>query len=302
MALAERGGSPDSSPDSERKRILSMAFDMIRILAVIALASGCTTYGPAGFAGGYSEQQINARAWRVSCAGNGYSSLSFTKSCATRRAAELAFMHGFVGFVVADSGDDVSVYTTPSRVECNGNSIGTQRYVSCNEHGGQRVAKPSSDMTIVFMNAEEAPLAVAAGRVVYDVGLTLGRPASIPSPAAAVAPQPAIALCSDRLQDGRYVVVSCWIKSAGKQANTQLIDKELTTAATAALANGKPYLISVGFEPQFLEGETRLVATFELLTLEQAQARANPLLPRDRLPMAAANILQPTPSAEGNPK
>lgn len=90
---------------------------MRAILVLLLAASGCATgYHPDGFSGGYSERQVNERAWEVYFRGNGWTSPGTAREYALRRAAELAIQTGHDGFVIAGEGATSSLYVTETTI------------------------------------------------------------------------------------------------------------------------------------------------------------------------------------------
>jgi hypothetical protein len=118
---------------------------------VVLVVVGCATpYQSLGMRGGYSEIQLNQRAYEVNFAGNGYSSPGYVRTMATRRAAELTLAAGLTHFLVVDDAADVSFATMP--VSCvNG---------TCS--GGQLVSKPGSRIRVVMLTPQQAAQAAMA--------------------------------------------------------------------------------------------------------------------------------------------
>lgn len=72
------------------------------ILAVMLLVSGCTPYGRMGILGGYDEQRINATTYRVTAAGNGYTSQARVLDILRLRCAEVTREAGYDYFEVVE--------------------------------------------------------------------------------------------------------------------------------------------------------------------------------------------------------
>jgi hypothetical protein len=88
------------------------------VITLAALLSACATpYQPQGFAGGYTETQLDRNVFRVTFKGNGYTSRERADEMALLRSAQLALLHGFTHFVIVDgrSSTQYGAFTTPSQ-------------------------------------------------------------------------------------------------------------------------------------------------------------------------------------------
>jgi hypothetical protein len=68
----------------------------------LVLAACSTTYQPTGFRGGFSEIPLSANAYRITAAGNAFTSAEKINQMALVRAAELTLQRGFYSFAVMD--------------------------------------------------------------------------------------------------------------------------------------------------------------------------------------------------------
>lgn len=71
-------------------------------IALVLVTSCTTTYGPAGRMGGYSDFPLGGGRYKVSAAGNGYTSEARVRSIALKRAAELTLEKGKKYFYIID--------------------------------------------------------------------------------------------------------------------------------------------------------------------------------------------------------
>ena len=79
-------------------------------LFFVAACTSPTSYGPNGFRGGYSEEQLSADSWAVKAEGNIYSTKSQMLDMVMLRAAELTVDNGFTNFEVT-GGDGAYIRT-----------------------------------------------------------------------------------------------------------------------------------------------------------------------------------------------
>ncbi len=68
------------------------------VLATAALAGCATSYAPMQLTGGYQEKELQPGVWRVTFAGNGYTTRETVQTFWLYRSAELAKAKGFDGF------------------------------------------------------------------------------------------------------------------------------------------------------------------------------------------------------------
>ena len=125
---------------------------------VLIFLQGCeTAYQSYGFAGGYSETQLDTNVFKVAFRGNGYTGSERASDFTLLRCAELALQNGYKYFVVIDANSYTSnsTYTTPTTYNTTANVYGTGNYAYGNAtttmYGGQtyNISKPSSSNTIV---------------------------------------------------------------------------------------------------------------------------------------------------------
>ena len=81
------------------------------LLFAVLLIQGCATaYQKSGFAGGYSETQLDENVFRVSFRGNRYTGREKVADFTLLRSAELALENGYQYFAIIDANS----YTTDS--------------------------------------------------------------------------------------------------------------------------------------------------------------------------------------------
>jgi hypothetical protein len=78
-------------------------------MGALALSGCATTYGPAGFAGGYTDSQLAHDTFSVSFNGNAWVSGQKAADLALLRAAELASESGYPYFVILQSNNHANV-------------------------------------------------------------------------------------------------------------------------------------------------------------------------------------------------
>lgn len=127
------------------------------LLSGAVLAAACATrYQNVGLTGGYSETQLAEEVFRVSFAGNGFTSMERAVDFALLRSAELALAHGFSYFIIVAENTviDESTFTTPTQSTTTGSVSESGNFSSTTTTvGGQsyRVMKPSATNTIVLL-------------------------------------------------------------------------------------------------------------------------------------------------------
>jgi len=109
----------------------------LRIFAAVLVIScslaGCATpYKSYGFAGGFSETQLDTNVFRVSFSGNGYTPAERAEDLALLRSAELTLKNGYTHFVIIDERAYVNqaAYTTPTQTVTTANAtvVGNNAY------------------------------------------------------------------------------------------------------------------------------------------------------------------------------
>jgi hypothetical protein len=131
----------------------------IFIIAIAALMTqGCATpYQEKGFAGGFSETQLDENVYTVSFKGNGFTSREKATDYALMRSAQLALQGEYKYFVVMEQNSYTqdSSYTTPitSNTTANAYGYGNSAYgnATTTSYGGQTfiTSKPNASMTII---------------------------------------------------------------------------------------------------------------------------------------------------------
>lgn len=121
------------------------------VLVVSLLCAGCATkYQPEGFTGGYSELQLSQDSYRISVAGNGYTSTKRAEEIALLRASELTLEKGFERFIVGGGGVRQEY---AGRTDVQATRVGNSVLVT----GGDDVHKPSGTLVIRLI-AKSDPL------------------------------------------------------------------------------------------------------------------------------------------------
>jgi len=132
--------------------------NLIATTMIMFILQGCaTSYQKTGFAGGYSETQLDENVFNVSFRGNGYSGRERVADFTLLRSAELAIENGFQYFAIIDASSYTSnsTYTTPTESRTTGSVYGAGNYAygSANTKttGGEtyNISKPSASNTIV---------------------------------------------------------------------------------------------------------------------------------------------------------
>jgi hypothetical protein len=126
-------------------------------MACASVAACATPYQKQGFAGGFSETQLDENAFRVAFRGNGYTSHERVADFTLLRSAELTRAHGYHFFIVVQASERTSYssHTTPtqSTTTASATGYGNSTYVTAHTTttGGQTylIAKPGASNTIV---------------------------------------------------------------------------------------------------------------------------------------------------------
>lgn len=148
------------------------------VIAVLAgLMQGCaTSYQKTGFAGGYSETQLDENVFRVSFRGNGYTGRERAADFTLLRSAELTLENDFQYFAIIDASSDTShsSYTTPARSYTTGSVYGSgnNAYGSATTTttGGQtyNISKPSASNTIVCFKEKPETVFTYNAKFIYE--------------------------------------------------------------------------------------------------------------------------------------
>ena len=70
-------------------------------LCLACIVTGCVTpYAKMGLPGGYSEKDMGRNVWRITFAGNGYTSFETVQTFWLYRCAEVTLQKGFTGFEI----------------------------------------------------------------------------------------------------------------------------------------------------------------------------------------------------------
>lgn len=89
----------------------------LALLILVSLISGCTSYKPDGFTGGFSDMRLSENVFQVSARGNAFASSKDIQEMALLRSAEVVLGSGYRYFEVARSANEVKVtrsYTPPT--------------------------------------------------------------------------------------------------------------------------------------------------------------------------------------------
>ena len=142
---------------------------LFMIFAAFALASCATGYQPAGFAGGFSEIQLNSDTYQIKVRGNGYTSRDRAYRIALLRAAELTLNSGADRFVILSGGTSTNYAgSTPVTAQVIGNTLIAT--------GGDAIFKPESGLLIRIVKPSDPNYASAMDARLIDAQL---RPALV---------------------------------------------------------------------------------------------------------------------------
>ena len=147
----------------------------LSILTLTLLLGACSTpYKSEGFAGGFSEIQLDKNVWQVTFEGNGYTKSQRSEELAMLRSAELTLSQNFTHFAFVDSRSSSETVTisTPqnSYSTFNANTYGNSTYgtMSTRSYGGgtQSFNKPKTTNTVMMFNGKPT-----LNTLVYDAKL-----------------------------------------------------------------------------------------------------------------------------------
>jgi hypothetical protein len=131
---------------------------LILYAVALTLTACATAYKPQkGFAGGYSDTQLDINVFRIAFYSNAYTSAERTEDLALLRSAEITLQNGFTHFILIDgpSTKVISTHTTPtqSATSANVTANGNKAYGTANTltYAGQTyiISKPKSTNTIM---------------------------------------------------------------------------------------------------------------------------------------------------------
>ena len=100
---------------SPSRSTLAISFTAALALAACTTATPYQPIGTRGASGGYASQQIEDNRYRVSFAGNQFTSRERVENYLLYRAAELAVQQGYNGFTIVQRATDRDVETNVSR-------------------------------------------------------------------------------------------------------------------------------------------------------------------------------------------
>jgi hypothetical protein len=130
------------------------------LLAALALCGGCATpYAKQGYPGGYRETQYDRNVFKVTFAGNAYTTGERVQEFALLRSAELTLENGFKFFAISASSNDTEVgavqMPTTATTTVAGNRATTTSY------GGNMFAFAKPVISHVIICYNERPQDVA---------------------------------------------------------------------------------------------------------------------------------------------
>lgn len=144
-------------------------FSTLRAALAFLLISGCTTYQPVGFGGGFSETPLRQDVYRIDSRGNAFASARLVNDIALVRAAELTLQKGYSSFVVLDqaawekqelisTGGGQSYSTSTGTASVLGNTIigSSQTTTTYSPPQTFNVSKPQTSMIVKMFKAGEA--------------------------------------------------------------------------------------------------------------------------------------------------
>lgn len=132
-------------------------------LAVLIISGCATAYQKDGFSGGFNETKIAPNAWRVTFAGNGYTSRTKAEDFTLLRSADLTLQSGFQYFAIVGSNSDMSTVSSWTAPTTSTTNVTANRYGNTvtgtgttTNYGGNTflISKPSSSNTIVMFKTE----------------------------------------------------------------------------------------------------------------------------------------------------
>lgn len=136
---------------------------LLASIATLAITACATSYQKEGFSGGFNETRIAPNAWKVTFAGNGYTSRTKAEDFTLLRSADLTLQSGFQYFAIVGSNSDISTvssWTAPTTSTTNmtanrfGNSATGTATTTTSGGNTFLISKPSSSNTIVMFKAE----------------------------------------------------------------------------------------------------------------------------------------------------
>lgn len=125
---------------------------------IIALLTSCSsTYQPEGFSGGFTETALRSDYYKVTFAGNGFTSPDKTNDLAVLRAAELALKAGYNHMIITSS--DNRIMSTGGNTYVpqpyNDSSFGKGFAQGAAAVNSIKINKPTTTVYVRFINASE---------------------------------------------------------------------------------------------------------------------------------------------------
>lgn len=156
------------------------------LIAASLLLSGCTTYRPAGFGGGYSDLMIAPDTAYVKYQGSDLSSPQRIVELLLKRCADVTLQNGFRYFSAENWDDESSTesITFPGSVDSSATVNGTVYGNSFSAYGTEnsivrppstlRLNRPAGGVTI-RMGDDQSMLASVTGHRVFDAAFVFGQ-------------------------------------------------------------------------------------------------------------------------------
>jgi hypothetical protein len=91
---------PELAPGAAKGDFMKRIAILCCALALLGLSGCATDYGSQGLTGGYDQKQIEQGVWRVSFAGNGFTTAETVQTFWLYRCAEIALENGADGFEI----------------------------------------------------------------------------------------------------------------------------------------------------------------------------------------------------------
>jgi len=122
-------------------------------VVLMLLVSGCVTpYAHMGFPGGYREKDMGRNVWRITFAGNGYTSFETVQTFWLYRCSEVALQKGYTGFKILS---DVRLTMTVSSDQLIADSsVPVLRPAQMIFIPMDTLPKPAIEADVLFLNGE----------------------------------------------------------------------------------------------------------------------------------------------------